>query len=424
MKYLITMIILLISVNLMAQQTGVNYDEKEVPNYKLPELLVSKNGRKIKNAKRWEKIRRPELLKLFEQEVYGKIPVDIEIDDVIIHEAAGEAFNGTAIRRQVELVFRKDDLALSANLLMYLPKDSDNVPVFVGLNFNGNHTVSDDPDIRLADSWLRDNPSLGIVHNQVTEQSRGVASDRWPIEEILEAGYGIATIYCGDIDPDRDNFQDGIHPFSYQLGQFRPGYDEWGTISAWAWGLTKAMDYLSTDADVDSSRVIVFGHSRLGKAALWAAALDQRFAMCISNNSGCMGAALSRRQFGETVGSITKAFPHWFCENLNKYASREENLPVDQHMLLALVAPRPLYVTSATEDLWADPKGEFLSAIEAGAVYQLYGTEGLPVNEMPAPDSPVAGSVGYHIRTGKHDITSYDWKQFIDFANQQFIPEQ
>lgn len=424
MKYLVSTITLLISLNLFAQQKVVNYDENEVPNYTLPRLLVSENGRKIKNTKRWEKIRRPELLKLFGREVYGKIPLEIEIADVIVHEEAGEAFDGLAIRRQVELVFRKDDQELSVELLLYLPKDSNDVPVFIGYNFNGNHTVADDPDIRLTESWVRDNPSLGIVHNQVTEQSRGVSRERWPIEEILEAGYGIATMYCGDVDPDRDNFQDGIHPFSYQLGQFRPGYDEWGTISAWAWGLTKAMDYLSTVADVDSSSVIVFGHSRLGKAALWAAALDQRFAMCISNNSGCMGAALSRRQFGETVGSITKAFPHWFCENLNKYASREENLPVDQHMLLALVAPRSLYVTSATEDLWADPKGEFLSAVEAGKVYQLYDLEGLPVSEIPQPDSPVSGTIAYHIRTGEHNITSYDWRQFIDFANKQLTKEE
>ena len=424
MKYLVSILTLLFSFTLLAQQNTVNYDEKEVPNYTLPDLLVSEKGRKIKNVKRWEKIRRPELLKLFAQEVYGKIPVEIDIANVIIHEEAGEVFNGLGVRRQVELVFKKDDLELSVELLMYLPKTPERVSVFLGYNFYGNHTVADDPDIRLTESWVRDNPSFGIVHNQVTEQSRGVRDNRWPVMEILEAGYGVATMYCGDVDPDRDNFQDGIHPFSYQLGQFRPGYDEWGTISAWAWGLTKAMDYLSTDAGVDSTKVIVFGHSRLGKAALWAGALEQRFAMCISNNSGCRGAALSRRQFGETVGRITKSFPHWFCENLNKYAWREEKLPVDQHMLLALIAPRPLYVASATEDLWADPKGEFLSALEAGKVYQLYDVEGLPVTEMPDPDSPVSGTIAYHLRTGKHDITNYDWEQFIDFANKHLAKEE
>lgn len=419
MKYFALIITCLFCFNLFAQQTNVNYDESEVPQYTLPKILVSQSGRKIKNVKRWEKIRRPEILKLFSQEVYGKIPGDIEIADVIVHEDNGVAFDGLAKRKQVELIFKKDDKELGINILIYLPRKVEQAPLFVGYNFSGNHTISYDPDIRLTESWVNDNPSLGIVHNQVTEQSRGVASDRWPVKKIIEAGYGIATIYCGDVDPDRDNFQDGIHPFTYKLGQFRPGYDEWGSITAWAWGLTKAMDYFTTDNDIDSSKVIVFGHSRLAKTALWAAALDQRFAMCIVNNSGCLGAALSRRQFGETVGIITYKFPHWFCENLNKYSSQEEKLPVDQHMLLALIAPRPLYVTSATADLWSDPKGEFLSAVEASKVYELYDKEGLPVTEMPEPDTPVVGTIAYHIRTGKHNITDYDWDQFLHFADVQ-----
>lgn len=420
MRFLVFSIFLLFSLHLFGQQTDVNYDESEVPEYTLPKLLVSKSGRKIKNVKRWEKIRRPEILKLFEQEVYGKIPEEISISEVIIHEDDGVAFDGLAKRKQIELIFQKDDRELGVELLIYLPQTDGKVPVFVGYNFSGNHTIAYDPDIRLTESWVRDNPSLGIVHNQVTEQSRGVASDRWPVKKIIEAGYGIATMYCGDVDPDRDNFQDGIHPFTYRLGQFRPGYDEWGSISAWAWGLTKAMDYFMTDEHIDSTEVIVFGHSRLGKTALWAAALDQRFAMCISNNSGCLGAALSRRQFGETIGIITYNFPHWFCENLNKYSSQEDKLPIDQHMLLALIAPRPLYVTSATADLWSDPKGEFLSTLEVGKVYELYEKHGLPVTEMPKPDTPVYNTVGYHIRTGKHNITEYDWDQFINFANEQF----
>jgi hypothetical protein len=420
MKYLILILLLSLNIPLHAQQTQVNYDEREVPAYQLPDLLVSKSGKNIKNVKRWEKTRRPEILKLFEEEIYGKIPEKIAISKVIVYEDDGEAFDGLATRKQLSLIFKDDDLQIDVDVLVYLPKDSVRVPVFVGYNFNGNHTVDDDPDIRLPESWVRDDPSLGIVHNQVTEQSRGVGSDSWPIKKIIEAGYGVATIYCGDVDPDRDNFQDGIHPFTYKLGQFRPGNDEWGSITAWAWGLTKVMDYFTTDPDVDSTKVIVFGHSRLGKTALWAAALDQRFAMCISNNSGCLGAALSRRRFGETISRITRAFPHWFCENLNKYAGQEENMPVDQHMLLALVAPRPLYVTSATEDQWADPKGEFLSALEAGKAYELYDKKGLPVTEMPAPGTPVSETVGYHIRTGKHAITEYDWVQFINFANKHF----
>ncbi len=423
MRYLVFSLSFIISFNLFAQQTDVNYDENEIPDYKLPKLLITESGRKVKNVKRWEKKRRPELLKIFKHEIYGNIPEEIDISDVIVHEENGVFFDGLAKRKQVEIIFKKDDRELSADILIYTPKDSVKAPVFVGYNFSGNHTISYDPNIRLTESWVPDNPSWGIIHNQVTEQSRGVATDKWPVKKMIEAGYGVATIYCGDIDPDRDNFQDGIHPFSYQLGQFRPGYDEWGSISAWAWGLSKVMDYFTTDQDIDSTKVMVFGFSRMGKAAVWAAALDQRFAMCISNNSGCMGAALSRRRIGETIGIITYHFPHWFCENLNKYSGHEDKLPIDQHMLLGMIAPRPLYVTSATADLWSDPKGEFLSTLEAGKVYELYGKKGLPVTEMPAPNTPVSETVGYHIRTGKHDITPYDWEQFINFANKQFYSQ-
>ncbi|HKJ42492.1 MAG TPA: hypothetical protein VKA27_10390 [Sunxiuqinia sp.] len=425
MKLTALCLLLFLSINLFAQPLEANLKESEVPNYKLPELLVSKNGRKIKNVRRWEKIRRPELLKIFNHEIYGKIPKKIDLSDVMVHEANGEAFDGLAKRKQVELIFKQDDKEVDIGLLLYLPINNEKAPIFLGYNFSGNHTVSKDPNIRLTESWVQDDPSLGIVHNQVTEQSRGVASERWPIRKILEAGYGVATMYCGDVDPDRDNFQDGIHPFAYDLGQFHPGSDQWGTITAWAWGLSKAMDYLETDPDVDSTRVVVFGWSRLGKAAVWAAALDQRFAMCISNESGCMGAALSRRRFGETVAIITHHFPYWFCENLNKYSGQEDKLPVDQHELLALIAPRPLYVASATEDLWSDPKGEFLSAVAASKVWELYGKKGLPITEMPEPDTPVMdGDVAYHIRTGKHNITNYDWTQYIKFADKELKPKE
>ncbi|MDD2300518.1 MAG: acetylxylan esterase, partial [Fermentimonas sp.] len=202
----------------------------------------------------------------------------------------------------------------------------------------------------------------------------------------------------------------------YTRDQEKPEQDEWGTIAAWSWGLSRVMDYIETDEDIDHEKVIVFGHSRLGKASLWAAATDKRFAGCISNNSGAMGAALSRRNFGETVEVINTAFPHWFCGNFKKYSNKEYIMPVDQHMLISLTAPRPVYVTSATEDLWADPIGEFLSAKEASVVYNLYSIPGLSSTIMPKPDSPIIGEVSYHLRTGIHDVTDYDWEQYIKFA--------
>lgn len=405
-----------------AQEFIPNYDEGKIPAYALPAILEGADGQKVETVDAWEGHRRAEILQLFKQHVYGEVPQVAYQMKVKAFPEHTEALNKLARRKQIRFTFKANGKTCEMDLLIYLPADAmDRVPIFLGYNFYGNHTIHEDKGIKLTDSWVRTNEEFGITGNQATKASRGVRSHRWPVEDILERGYGVATIYYGDIDPDYDDgFQNGIHPLFYRRNQSRPLDHEWGSIAAWAWGLSRAMDYLQTDRHVDYERVAVVGHSRLGKAALWAGAMDERFAMVISNESGCGGAALSRRRIGETVGRINRAFPHWFNETFNDYNENEDALPVDQHMLMALMAPRPLYIASAQGDQWADPKGEFLSGKLAAPVYELYGLKGLPSEEQPPLGEQRMKQVGYHVRAGKHDLTALDWELFMNFADKHW----
>ena len=419
MKHFLSLILtVLFAISTFAQQRNVNQDESKVPVFVLPEVLQCTNGEKVTSAGQWEKFRRPELINLFAKQIYGEpfalTPSAIDIKYETLSENQN-ALDGKAICKQIKVTLSRRDLFREIYLLIYLPKTSqENFPVFLGYNFNGNHTVHSDPEILIS-------PSLAKVSSRDQTLLRGSQASRWSIERIVNEGFAVITACYHDVFPDqKDLKEESILPLFDDYEAKKSGAHAEQAIGAWAKGLTLIMDYIESEKVFDAKRVALMGHSRQGKATLWAGAQDSRFAIVISNNSGCGGAALSKRRFGETVDLITTSFPHWFCPAFNSYANNEDALPVDQHELIALIAPRPVYIASAEEDLWADPKGEFLSGVYAGPVYHLYGLKGLETEEMPALNSPIMNHIGYHIRNGVHDVTDYDWKCYIEFANKHF----
>jgi hypothetical protein len=422
--------VLMISPSLPAAPAPAITDESKVPPYTLPDPLVCADGTPVRDSATWRTKRRPELLELFARHEYGRTPAGrpaamhwevTSLDRAVL--------GGKATRKEVTIWFsgkagQREGPRM--HLLIYQPNGAGSPPpVFLGLNFFGNHTVHSDPGIALAKPFTfyevdRYRPAApGTPQNS---EQRGVHASKWQIETAIARGYATATAWCNDLTPDRvDGFKDPLSvamPFGTGGAEDRAG-DAWGAIGMWAWGLSRALDYLETDRELDAKRVAVHGFSRLGKAADWAAAQDERFALLISNESGCGGAALSKRIYGESVAIINGKFPHWFAKNFRNYNDNEAALPMDQHQLLALIAPRPLYVASAEGDQWSDPRGEFLALKAAEPVYALFGKKGLGVAAFPAIDAPVSGDgVGYHNRSGKHDMTEYDWARYLDFADQ------
>lgn len=403
-----------------------NYDESKVGIYSLPNPLIFANGTRVQGAGAWYKLRRQQILHLFHTNVYGRTPARLADMHFEVFDTDRYALGNTATRKQVTVYFSGRRDSPKMDLLIYLPNNAPKpVPLILTLNFTGNHTVISDPEVKLGIVWAWS----GKICHRASEKSRGsgkvgsIGLIDWPgaVAKILAHGFGVATAYYGDIEPDFEGgWRHGVRALFREPTGIRSGTDEWGAIGAWAWGLSRAMDYLETDNEVDSHHVAIMGHSRLGKTALWAGAQDRRFAMVLSSCAGEGGDKLARRNYGETIGDITARFPYWFCMNYAKYRDQAGQLPVDQHELIALIAPRPVYQSTAQDDHWADPKGEFLAAVAAGPVFQLVGAHGLNTDEMPRLNHPIMHTQGFHYRTGKHGVTAYDWDQFLTFASIHF----
>ena len=399
-----------------AQIIPSNTDESKVPKYTLPDVLQTTNGNKVLNANEWKKVQRPYIYHLYEEIQFGRYPSKKMALRFRVLEMDATTFDGLATRKQIRIYLKATDSSQYVDVLLYFPNSKkQRIPVFLGLNFFGNQAVQYDNHILLSQKWISTKVK-GSINNRATDSTRGIESSQWPIKEILSNGYAVATAYCGDLEPDfPEGWKTGIRTSLQTDLQIKP--EEWTAMGAWAYGLSSIVDYLETDEAIDPKKIALIGHSRLGKAALWAAASDPRFALVISNESGEGGAALSKRWYGETVKIITEKFPHWFMPRYKAYGDNIEALPIDGHMLLSLIAPRPLYVASAEGDTWSDPKGEFLSALEASKVYALFDVKGIDETEIPGLQHPVGKTVRYHIRAGKHDVTIYDWQQYLQFAD-------
>jgi hypothetical protein len=401
-----------------APKIPVNYDESKVGTYNLPDPLVMENGQKVRDAKTWYGKRRPEILHMFEDNVYGKRPDRPKDMHFEVFDVDRRALGGKAIRKQVTVYFSAKKDGPKEDVLIYLPADAKKpVPLILSLNFSGNHRIVDDPGIKLAMVWDRKT----MTKAQAAEETRGTS--KWPVEKLLERGIGLATIYYCDIEPDFvGGMQYGVRPLFFKPGQTEPTPDDWGAIAAWGWGLSRAMDYIETDKDIDAKRVAILGHSRLGKTVLWAGAEDTRFAMVLSAGSGESGAALARRDFGETVKHMNVNFPYQFCQNYQKWGDHVSQMPVDQHELIALIAPRFVYLADGDQDLWSDPKGEFLAEVAAGPVYRLLGKDDLGTDQWPPANQPIQHTIAYHLRTGKHELAPYDWEEYIAYVDAKFHP--
>lgn len=401
-----------------APAVPANYEETQVGAYSLPDPLVLANGQRVRDAATWSQKRRPEILRLFETNMHGRSPGRPQGMTFDVFDKGTPALDGKALRRQVTVYFSADKAGPKMDLLLYLPSGARKpVPLLLCLSFSANSNTIEDPGVKVGKVWNRERKKVSATE--------GRRFGTLQIDNLLAKGFGVATIYYGDIEPDfPGGIPYGVRGLFLKAGQTEPAPDEWGAIGAWAWGLSRALDYLETDQGVDAKRVGIFGVSRLGKTVLWAGASDPRFALVIASCSGEGGASLSRRNYGETVKHLNANFGYQFCRNYQKFGDRVDQLPVDAHMLLSLLAPRPLYLSTGDQDRWSDPKGEFLAAVAAEPVYRLLGKQGLGTEQMPPAGEPILHTIGYHMHAGGHGTIPSDWDQYLKFLEMHLRPAQ
>jgi hypothetical protein len=392
-----------------------NFDERKVGAYQLPDLLTTSSGVHILDPRSWYNLRRPEIDRLLEEQEYGRSPAAPKSMRFEVVEPSTPALDGLAIRKQIAIHLTADDWP-TLHLLLYTPaKSTKPSPVLLNLSFTSNANTVDDPGIKAGTVWGPNHTQ--IIPPQPTSARRiGVI----PVQRLLQEGYGFATFYYGDVEPDSaDGLPYGIRARYLSSKGTQPAANEWGAIAAWAWGLSRAQDYLETDPQVDAKHGAIIGVSRLGKTVMWAGAHDTRFALVIASCSGEGGASLSHRDYGETVADMNKGFAYQFAANYQKYGSDPAHMPFDAHMLVALIAPRPLLLQTGSLDLWSDPKGEFLAEVAADPVYHLLGTDGLQTDQWPPPGLPIVTPLGYFMHDGGHGTLPDDWQVLINFLNIQ-----
>jgi hypothetical protein len=395
----------------------VNYSEDSVGTYTLPNPLLLNNGKTVRSADEWLKKRRPEIIRLYEENQFGKMPGRPAGLHFNVFDKGTPVFNGKAIRKQVTVYFTSDTSSHKMDILFYVPAAAIKpVPLLLHIAFSANINVINDAGIKDGYVWTREGKRIPA--------KEATYPNKLNIESFIEQGIGVATVYYGDIEPDfKEGIQHGIRNVYFKPGQTQPAADEWGTIAAWSWGLSRAMDYFETDKQVDAKRIALFGVSRLGKTVLWAGAHDTRFAMVIANCSGEGGAALSRRNYGETIKHLSHPtrYAYQFCPNYQKYGDSVNQFPVDGHMLISLMAPRPLLLQTGDADYWSDPKGEFLAAVAATPVYHLFNKQGMETTAMPPAGEMILNTLGYSMHSGGHGTVPTDWNVALEFMKKYLL---